>query len=646
MKDPKSAKENVLKVRYYLFIGGLISGLLTLWACSSESQRNKKQPVEQNNLVVLETFAPSSFDQPMLLLLGDAESITVVSHTLVNQQLKHMKTVQGQESLPEGTLEAGYIGDIINEKLSYAVLQEMGHSGDAILDAFDSDVEQKTYPESEKDPSEVNLEGLSPQSQKYKPFMADDAHIHVVKTRADPAVDAISELPRVNIQSLPISDQKTWRYRFWRGIHRILEFFEKRYESDKAYFLRAYLAEKLNANYLQYNQMPEITLSQRLSDQLAKKHPQHSVSFAQQFKDKGKNMTLGMLPQRGLLEDVASNNQARENFYQHMLSRGESDRTNVVLAEVDRFVNALKMMPPHRIKKIMTGDDGERIWVDVYEQIRLDIDNDTILQDMIDIKRLWGDRKFNLSIDDKLQTSRLSKELQIHIKNDDIDQLGKLRQIFRYFSDAQIEEFTTAQSARIKMDLTEEQQLIIDVNGDIDELLRSYHSLKEIDEEALNSAVIPRRVHGVSMDLSHLRVASIVEAFELDTAGIVSVKAAEIEQSKSEFSEGRYSIELSQSGLKQSLGVNGVTLVEFSSRDREMLTPHILSRAIDYVKGSMDAEKEVYIHCKSGKGRSATVATGARSDLVIEAFNQVGIKLSSKEIEAIVDEQISQIKAV
>ncbi len=50
------------------------------------------------------------------------------------------------------------------------------------------------------------------------------------------------------------------------------------------------------------------------------------------------------------------------------------------------------------------------------------------------------------------------------------------------------------------------------------------------------------------------------------------------------------------------------------------------------------------MHCKSGKGRSASIVVGAREDMLIDEAKEAGISLSPADMDEMLKEQIAQVK--
>jgi hypothetical protein len=140
-----------------------------------------------------------------------------------------------------------------------------------------------------------------------------------------------------------------------------------------------------------------------------------------------------------------------------------------------------------------------------------------------------------------------------------------------------------------------------------------------------------------------MSVASIVEEFELETVVPTLRQSLDITSAVG-LGGGCYKIPVKPGTLKDDLGVDGVELTQFATRDRTMMTPVLLSRSIDYLKNAISSHKKTFIHCKSGKGRSATVVVGTRADMVIEQVNTSKGTLTKAEIISLVDHQIGQVQ--
>ncbi|MCB9229763.1 MAG: dual specificity protein phosphatase family protein [Deltaproteobacteria bacterium] len=145
-----------------------------------------------------------------------------------------------------------------------------------------------------------------------------------------------------------------------------------------------------------------------------------------------------------------------------------------------------------------------------------------------------------------------------------------------------------------------------------------------------------------------LDVISVIENFELGRAkrdmgidGNIYVTGRE----DIEFlGDGRYRIEIDSSGESiRKMGINKWN--QYATPDRTMLNRKVLEKAIGDASDAMKSGKSVYIHCKSGKGRSATVVVGARSSILIDTAKANKIQLTKNQIDQIIEEQISQVKS-
>lgn len=84
---------------------------------------------------------------------------------------------------------------------------------------------------------------------------------------------------------------------------------------------------------------------------------------------------------------------------------------------------------------------------------------------------------------------------------------------------------------------------------------------------------------------------------------------------------------------------------QFSTPDRTMMNAAVLAEAINKGVETLCEGKPLLLHCKSGKGRSATVMVGIRSALVIDKLLKGGCYLSKNDIKAIIKEQASAVKS-
>ena len=147
---------------------------------------------------------------------------------------------------------------------------------------------------------------------------------------------------------------------------------------------------------------------------------------------------------------------------------------------------------------------------------------------------------------------------------------------------------------------------------------------------------------------------SVVEPFELayaiEKAGL---PAPVVELGRRNFPEGRFALELDPGdgspGTPRALGVSRWT--QFSTRDRAMLTQEIArALALHLLEILSQRKRRALVHCKSGKGRSATAVVGARTALVLARWLQQDPRPAKRAVRGVIPqllaEQIAQVRKV
>lgn len=143
-----------------------------------------------------------------------------------------------------------------------------------------------------------------------------------------------------------------------------------------------------------------------------------------------------------------------------------------------------------------------------------------------------------------------------------------------------------------------------------------------------------------------VNIMSIVEDFELtktlERVG-VDPKTA-VKKNVHTYKNGRFSAQLHNLPSEK---LNITDWFQYSTPDRTMMTSAIVRRAIDDLVTGMRQGKTIYIHCKSGKGRSASIVVGARAhiDLQNTLFKDSSKKISNNDIKEAIDKQIEEVKA-
>lgn len=97
-------------------------------------------------------------------------------------------------------------------------------------------------------------------------------------------------------------------------------------------------------------------------------------------------------------------------------------------------------------------------------------------------------------------------------------------------------------------------------------------------------------------------------------------------------------------GNKRRLAALGITQLHLPTLDYHRPSADDIARAVDFIKQQIEAGKKTYIHCKAGRGRSATIAVG-----YLMAARQIGAKeafLHVKSIRPNIDSDIPRAPEV
>jgi hypothetical protein len=118
---------------------------------------------------------------------------------------------------------------------------------------------------------------------------------------------------------------------------------------------------------------------------------------------------------------------------------------------------------------------------------------------------------------------------------------------------------------------------------------------------------------------------------------------------------GRYAMKLDSMALSnkapsdsKATGIANLDVIknwtQFSTKDRVMMTGPVLERLSNAILKDMRDGKSVYVHCKSGKGRSASGVVGARASYVIDDLIRQKLTLEPKDIDLILERQIADVE--
>lgn len=152
-----------------------------------------------------------------------------------------------------------------------------------------------------------------------------------------------------------------------------------------------------------------------------------------------------------------------------------------------------------------------------------------------------------------------------------------------------------------------------------------------------------------------LTIMSIVEGFELswaqgnlrgvgidgefkETGGSVSFGAPEDKPTAIRFYK-KLTLEV---GPKEAREI--IRVLQYGTPDRTMTVEPLLEDAMRSLMGEMMLRKPVFVHCKSGKGRSATVVLAARVGILIDHLKNQGVQITQKVVDDLIAEQHALMK--
>ncbi|MCY4046457.1 MAG: hypothetical protein OXE99_15455 [Cellvibrionales bacterium] len=632
--------------------------VLLLIGCSDKT--SEPTPVEAETV---ETIPPAeeNYDLPHLLLFGEEEGMTVVSDEFVKDQTdkinNELLTEYSQEEIDDLGVD-NYIGGLINERLHSAVAQEIVGASDEVLETLDAE-------------ESTTLKGVfqrrkSTDSQVYTNEAMDKVgHTAMVASTKTATADNIKQAVKNQVNSTFDNDEigipmkTSVRYKIWRILQAGQGLVQRQKITDQKYFEKAIKVKKAQSDYSKFDQMGEI----KVSSDLAKKIDQQKVSdIESNLRGKGSAITLGMLPKKGLLEDIDRNNHARNNIRASL--GADPKQADAIFKEIDQMKSAMLRLDADEIKAIREGTSDESALVDSYNNLKTKID-EVALEDALDSHKMEAEKRLEKAIDQENLAKNRSKLEGIDYKNTIQDTIDKLRQSLLVLTPAQMQKLRAQQSDEVevsplgstplgstpfdltRLDLTPDQEMVVNSNGEADGLAVAYKSFKStyanLGDKVIDNIIMPREIAGYTPNTKNMSVATVVEEFELE-AIVPTLKTGLDIKTAVGLGEGRYRIPVKTDKLKEALGVEGVEMTQFATRDRTMMTPKLLSRSIDYVNNAVDKGRQVFVHCKSGKGRSATVVVGSRVDRVIAEFNAAGVTLTKAEIVNLIGDQVDQVR--
>lgn len=142
-------------------------------------------------------------------------------------------------------------------------------------------------------------------------------------------------------------------------------------------------------------------------------------------------------------------------------------------------------------------------------------------------------------------------------------------------------------------------------------------------------------------DRDLIDVRSVVEDFEMKK--IMKEDSGKLSSTANPFDSPRTARKIEVADDSAYSGLVG-SWKQHSTRDVRMPHREPLANAIADVVESFRSGRMVYVHCKSGKGRSNAVVVGANMTLIMDDIAQQGGKFSRKDLDNLIDIQMAEVK--
>ena len=223
-----------------------------------------------------------------------------------------------------------------------------------------------------------------------------------------------------------------------------------------------------------------------------------------------------------------------------------------------------------------------------------------------------------------------------------------------YFYDAVTKKWTDAKYSKFDQmkDLSTSVRFY-DKNGNQINGFRLNHNLKNLGGSKIFLGMLPntsillklRKKIQTASDAETFNIHSFNEEFEFLHARRHSSLGNHEPNilTKKYLSKDRYVMTLEIGAQERSMGISDWT--QYSTPDRTMMTADLLEAAIDSIGIDMRKNTYAFVHCKSGKGRSATAVVGARVDIIMQEARQMGAILDERTINELIEEQIRHVQA-
>ena len=600
-----------------LFLIGLS---LCFFGCSQQ-QDTTSEPISQPEVAdIVDERAPH------VILLGDEESITLMDEAFIKDQTALIKQhVAGDASAEEvgSILDGNYAADVVNER----IIAYMGNTLSEYLAETIDDAEETSLQGMR--PKTHNL--LKPKIEFQSPIKITDAVIHAEVN------ESVAKSTGVVLPEL--ANKRSPAYWFWRIVQKGQGGIQKAKQSDKSYFTKALRKKKVDSSYSKFDAIGEVKFKGKLADKLQLSEVE-VADINTAVEGVGSSITLGMLPKKGLLEDVDRNNQARQNIRDHLGEKGFSEADiESRLRSLDALKVKLLASDGDKVQKIREGNETSDADANqLYAWLKNSLGGD-LLEQALGSKKIEAEHRIVASWDLEIENNQMTKQEGIDHKNKVQSQLDDLRQTFQLLDAEQINVVRTG--SKDPSAFTAEQLAMIERNGGFEALEKNFQSLSNAyGQDVIEALVIPQTIPNYKRSLDNMSMISMVEGFEFEQVVPAVSKSAAKKIIK--LPEGRFYFPLAAKDVEAGLGAP-VQASVLMTRDRTEMTPEVLDLAVDKIQEAVSKGQSAYVHCKSGKGRSASAVVAAEVDAIIKALNK-NRRLSKNDMLLLVGDVITQVK--
>ncbi len=433
---------------------------------------------------------------------------------------------------------------------------------------------------------------------------------------------------------LEIATTRSAVYRGWRLLQHLQQWLQRLQRKDEAYFKRSITQKRLDVNYPDFDQMVAIQLPADVRSHLQSGYGVNDdllVAMDEQLNALGHAMTLGRLPDQGFFDQIRYQADLHDVIQTKLISQGWAS------GEINQFnskVNALK----HKLRRVLSCETSLNDYSsigDQYAELSADLeDNGHLLFRYFDLYRLREEKR----VIKRLKAEACATCPSMSVAIDTLDKQMALVRLWRQLLDISSQDqrklLLDDQVAEGLLSLTDAQKFFLLSHGGLPKLRQALGALTM--KSGLTLKALIDSTHAPST--RPLSIISLVEPFELSDV----LKGASVDN-KRLLPEGRFFGEVSQVPILANVGDPSLEWYECSTRDRQMLTPEVLSLAVDGIQSAIDRGRQAYVHCKSGKSRSATAVITARTDYIVTALNAQKIELKPASLKMLFNSQYKQV---